>query len=87
MRLFRHLLLLSTAAVLAPHPAFAYIDPGTVSMVIQGLFAVVFGAATAWVMRPWQLFKSLFRRRKAVPISSKPDVIAPCGASDSANKR
>jgi hypothetical protein len=87
MLLFRPFLLLSAIAVLAPHPVFAYIDPGTVSMVIQGFFALIFGAATAWVMRPWQLFKSLFRKRKTEPSSSKPDAAAPSGASDSATKR
>ena len=87
MRSFRYLLLLSTIAVTMPRPAFAYIDPGTVSMVIQGLFAVVFGAATAWVMRPWQIVKSLFRKSKAEPSTSKPDATAPSGDSNSKPKQ
>ena len=56
-------------------------------MVIQGLFAVVFGAATAWVMRPWQLLKSLFRKRKSVPPSNMPDAGAPSGANDTTAER
>jgi len=80
-------MLLSTIAFLAPLPVFAYVDPGTVSMVIQGLFAVVFGAATAWVMRPWQLLKSLFRKRKSVPPSNMPDAGAPSGANDTTAER
>lgn len=87
MRSFHRFLLLSAIAFLAPHPVFAYVDPGTVSMVIQGLFAVIFGAATAWVMRPWQLLKSLFHRRKGVPPSNKSDAGAPSGTSDTTAKR
>ncbi len=56
-------------------------------MVIQGLFAVVFGAATAWVMRPWQLLKSLFRKRKSMPPSNISDAGAPGGANDTTAER
>lgn len=86
MRLSRHLLL-SAIAVLAPDRADAYIDPGTVSMVIQGLFALVFGAATAWIVRPWQLFKSLFRKRKPGPPPGKADAATTDTAGDSSRER
>jgi hypothetical protein len=82
MRSIGYFALLSSVAVLMPRPAFAYIDPGTISMVIQGLFAVVFGAATAWVMRPWHMLKSLFRRRKAEAEPCKPDAATPSSTND-----
>ena len=87
MRLIRSLPLLFTIAFLTPRPAFAYIDPGTVSMVIQGLFALVFGAATAWVTRPWQILKSLFRRRRPAPLGNERDAVAPRGTGDMTTKR
>jgi hypothetical protein len=86
MRLFRFTVLIFSVAFLTPQPALAYIDPGTVSMVIQGLFAIIFGAATAWVMRPWHIVKSLFRRRKPEPLPRQPDAAKQRSDGDQAAK-
>ena len=43
-----------------PH-AQAYIDPGIAYGLIQAVFAVVFGGAAAWVLRPWTYLKGRFR--------------------------
>ena len=47
-------------------PAHAYVDPGILSTLYQALYAIVFGVAAAWIMRPWAWLKTLFpaRRRK-----------------------
>ncbi len=47
-------------------PAHAYVDPGILSTLYQALYALVFGAAAAWIMRPWAWLKSLLpgQRRK-----------------------
>src|SRR5687768_10545128 len=44
----------------------AYIDPGIVGALYQAVYALVFGAITAWVFRPWRYLMSLFRRRRPV---------------------
>lgn len=64
-----------TAAVLGglwllalPNPAYAYIDPGTGSMVYQALLAVLLGLAVTWrSARDWMVttFRSLFRPKTA----------------------
>lgn len=48
--------------VLFSSQAQAYIDPGVTYAMIQGLFAVAFGAAVGWVLRPWRFIKRLFVR-------------------------
>ena len=59
---FSHLALLSFISML-PAPAFAYLDPGTGSILLQGLLAGVAGAAMV-IKLYWQritgLFSSLF---------------------------
>ncbi len=47
-------------------PAHAYVDPGILSILYQALYALAFGAAAAWIMRPWAWLKTRFpaRRRK-----------------------
>lgn len=52
------------AYVFIPSPAYAYVDPGLVSMVIQGLFVAVTGFVAVYVLGPWRWFKSLFTRSK-----------------------
>jgi hypothetical protein len=47
----------------APLPAFAYIDPGTGSMLVQSLLAVVAGALV-FGRTLWQRVKGLMRRRR-----------------------
>ena len=51
-----------TATALIASDAQAYIDPGVTYAMIQGLFAVAFGAAVGWVLRPWRYIKGLFSR-------------------------
>ena len=38
----------ATLAVLVPHPAFAYIDPGLGSLIFQGAIAAFVTIAAAW---------------------------------------
>lgn len=45
-----------------PTAAAAYIDPGIVSTLVQGLFAVGLGAMSMWIVRPWAYLRSMFRR-------------------------
>ena len=52
------------AYVFVPSTAYAYIDPGLVSMVIQGLFAAIAGFTAVYVLGPWRWFKSLFTKSK-----------------------
>ena len=48
-------------AVLVPTSAFAYIDPGTGSILIQGLIAAI-AAIGVTLKLYWHRFKALFRR-------------------------
>lgn len=48
--------------VFYPSHAHAYVDPGLVSMVLQGAFAAVAGFVAAYVIGPWQWLKSLFKK-------------------------
>ena len=61
---FRLAAIVFAAYVFVPSTAYAYIDPGLVSMVIQGLFAAVAGFTAVYVLGPWRWFKSLFTRSK-----------------------
>jgi len=65
------------AAFMAYVPqAHAYIDPGIAYGLIQAVFAILFGGAVAWVLRPWNYLRSLFRSRRAdeeaEPASGRP---------------
>ena len=42
--------------------AFAYIDPGVTYALLQALFVFVFGAAAAFIVRPWSWIKGLFKK-------------------------
>ena len=44
-------------------PAFAYLDPGTGSMLIQGLVGAI-AAAALTIKLYWHKFKALFRSKK-----------------------
>jgi hypothetical protein len=59
--------LVASAAIisLATARLEAYVDPGIVGALYQAAYALVFGALTAWVFRPWRYLVSLFRRRRA----------------------
>ncbi len=45
-------------------PMVAYIDPGLLSMAIQGFFILVFGALATYLTAPWRWFASMFRRKR-----------------------
>ena len=55
--------LLAAALAWLPAPAFAYIDPGTGSMLLQSLLAAV-AAALVFGRTIWQKVKDLFSRDK-----------------------
>ncbi|MCG8695760.1 MAG: hypothetical protein MI806_31495 [Minwuiales bacterium] len=60
---------LATAVVLAlaaTKPAYAYLDPGTASVILQVLLGSVAGAMVVGKMY-WAKFKDLFRRRPTKP--------------------
>lgn len=44
-------------------PAYAYIDPGSGLLLLQGLFAAI-GAVLTFVKKPRQFIAKLFSRRK-----------------------
>lgn len=44
-------------------PAYAYIDPGSSLLLLQGLFAAA-GAALTFFKKPWQVLSKLFTREK-----------------------
>jgi predicted lipid-binding transport protein (Tim44 family) len=50
-------------AVCAPNPAYAYLDPGTGSMILQLLLGGVAGVLIIGKLY-WQLFTDLFAKRK-----------------------
>lgn len=58
-------LLLVLFACLIPAAAFAYIDPGTGSFVIQGIIAAVVGAGVV-VKMFWHRIKSAFGGKSAL---------------------
>jgi len=62
--IFRLAVIVFSAFAFIPSTANAYVDPGLVSMVIQGLFAAVAGFTAVYVLGPWRWFKSLFVKSK-----------------------
>ena len=55
---------LAAGAILAPAPAWAYVDPGVVGMLYQAVYAILFGGLMAWLLKPWRYVRSLFTRDK-----------------------
>ena len=62
--------LISFVFLTASGPAYAYVDPGSVSLAIQGIVAALAGAALTWKHWYWRLRSFLGRNRKP---SSKTD--------------
>jgi len=50
-------------AVAFSSPAYAYTDPGSSLLLLQGLVAGI-GAALTLIRKPWKLLAKLFSRRK-----------------------
>ena len=57
---------------MTPGYVFAYIDPGTGSLIIQGLLAAFAGAIVA-IKLYWYKFKSLFKRNNSEKDSENQD--------------
>ena len=72
MRKLEKMLILVVLVAALPKPAYAYIDPGTGSMILQGLIAAL--AALALTIRLWwhRLMVLLGLRQKAAPESGAP---------------
>ena len=57
-----------------PGTAYAYIDPGIMGILYQMAYAILFGGAVAWVLKPWRYLKSFVSRWKGVTEKDeKPD--------------
>jgi len=63
---------LAALLLFVPRPAEAYLDPGTGSMLLQGLIAVI-GATLATVGIYWRTTRDLFRRLLRRKPDSTPD--------------
>ena len=61
-RTFRFLIAGAVLGLLVPSTAHAYIDPGILASLYQALYVLIFGAITAYIVRPWRYVKSLFRK-------------------------
>ena len=67
---FRLVVAIAGAVALAPSSAHAYIDPGTGSMILQGIIAGVVGGLVVIKMY-WQRIKAIFSRRDPSKLSEK----------------
>ena len=56
-----HLLVLAILLLCLPASAFAYIDPGSGMLLLQGLIAAI-GAVLVFVRHPWETIKRLLAR-------------------------
>ncbi len=59
----RILIMVFTLLLILPAPSFAYLDPATGSMIIQGIIGAVAGLLVA-VRLYWQKIKSFFSHTK-----------------------
>lgn len=57
--------------IIPPSPAFAYLDPGSGSMILQLLLGGVAGVVMA-VKLYWQSFTKIFKNKKSVEPTSPP---------------
>lgn len=57
------LIVLTVLVLLASSPAYAYLDPGTGSILVQGLLAAL-AAASATVAAFWSQIRGFFSRRR-----------------------
>lgn len=71
----RHAALTILTALMMPIDAFAYLDPGTGSMILQGLIGGI--AAGIFVLQTyWRRLRGLFKKEP------KPDPAAPAAPED-----
>jgi len=56
--------LVGMCALAVPASAFAYLDPGTGSMILQGIIAALAGAAVTLKLYWYRIRSLFFRRRK-----------------------
>ena len=59
---FRHILIIIFVLLLIPHPASAYLDPGTASILYQMLIATFLGLGFA-IKVYWMKIKSFFGKK------------------------
>ena len=59
------LLIVLIVIVTVPGTAYAYVDPGIISMLYQILYIFIFGAISLLIFRPWGYLKSLFKKHKS----------------------
>ncbi len=43
----------------------AYVDPGLVGVFFQSIYAMLFGGAAMWILRPWRWLRGLGRKPPA----------------------
>jgi len=55
------LLVLFLGIVLFPSVAYAYVDPGFLSMLFQLIYVFIFGTLATLIFKPWRYIKSLFK--------------------------
>ena len=45
-----------------PQVAYAYVDPGIISLLSQAIYSIIVGIIAVWILAPWKALKSLYRR-------------------------
>lgn len=67
-----HSLLAFGSLLLVPEPAYAYLDPGSVSLALQAIVAALAGAALTWRHWYWRVrsFLGLGKKRESEPEES-----------------
>jgi nitrate reductase NapE component len=55
------LLVLVLAIVFFPRVAYAYVDPGFLSILFQLVYVFIFGTLATLIFKPWRYIKSLFK--------------------------
>ena len=66
------LLIVAILLLLVSSPAYAYLDPGSGSMILQGLLAAL-AALSAVVAASWTRIRRFFARRRASERAPGPD--------------
>lgn len=77
--------LVAAVLIVCPQLAFAYIDPGTGSILLQGLLAGVAGAAVV-IKLYWFRIKNFFLRKSSDSPSLEPDSVSKNSAESQAKE-